>query len=198
MVQSDLKLGTVTVWLRQDAAQPKVYSARFRIVGGCGWFRWPYAAFVEAPVAVSSGTAGGLHAEDALGLLLRFKVGGELHWRDLRVAPGGVPMAVGHTPGKWVELPVSAEQSVDEPTDVTASAAVDDLSTENLPFPVTPSEEDDDEIDLILEPVETLPGKPKVASRGGSALVRSLVTRIRQQETEIAALKRRILELEAG
>lgn len=197
MAQSGGNLERVTVWLRQDAVQPSVYSARFRIHSGCGWFKWPSASLAGIPAAVSAGTAGGLHLEDALGLVLRFKVDGR-GWRDVTVLSSGVPSGVDREPGEWVEVSLSADAAADEPTDVASAPDLDNLSTESLPLQVTPLEEEEDGSDLILEPLDTLPGKPRLASRGGSALVKSLVTRIRQQETEIAALKRRIVELEAG
>ena len=199
MAQDTGNLGLVTVWLRQDDAGPPVYSARFRIDGGRGWLKWPSSPSVGVPLAAPTGTAGGLYLEDVLGLKLRFKLGGGRTWREVTVFPSGVPTRVSKAPGRWVEISLSPDHDGDEPTDMAPAPtpiADEDPVTDTLPPRTVAVEEEGDDAD-ILEPAATLPGAPTPSARGGSALVRSLVVRIRQQEAEIAALKKRIAELEA-
>lgn len=193
MAQQAGNLGLVKVWLRQDDKGPAVYSARFRIDGGRGWLKWQSSASGGVPLAAPTGTAGGLYLEDALGLLLRFKLGGARTWREVKVFPAGLPTRVGRHLGKWVEVSLTADRPGDEPTDMAPAPDLEEITDAAAARPVTVMEDDSD----ILEPAETLPGATTPPAKGGGALVRSLVVRIRQQEAEIASLHKRIAELEA-
>lgn len=195
------------IWIRVDALEPLACSVRFSLHEGEGYLEWGHGP-TSGPRGVSrTGAAGGLSAVELPRLELVVPARQERHALKLSSLPAGARTSI----GSWVEVELDAEPEGDV-TDLVF--AIDVLETghsglepdvaeieESAPPPVAVVAFDDepDELDTDLTASPPAPPAPTVSQPGsaGSALVRSLVQRIRQQEEEIKSLKAQLAALQA-
>lgn len=183
---------SVHVWIRRDAQAPPRYSVRFSVDQGEGVLKWPGMVGRVDAAAALSGAVAGLDGDDLHALFLLVREGVGAPWVELPVWPADQPEPLEAPTGTWHPVPVEPELTTDV-TDVGAvrpRESADDVS-------LLPDAETDTETTLAVAAVEVGPAEPAPAPKAGSALVKSLVQRIRQQDQELAALRARVAELEA-
>ena len=198
------------IWLRVDSLDPLVCSVRFRVDVGEGRLDWGQETAEDQMALSSSGAAGGLELLDLPRLVLVVSTGkmGSLEQHPLRLL--SLPAEARACPGLWVEVEAGMEQHA-ESTDLVAGMALFEHDTGGLIPCESELVEGPTDTDRALVTIERdgavqangqmrthadIPervGERRLSS--SSALVRSLVRRIRLQEAEITSLKKELAVL---
>lgn len=202
----------VRFWLRVDSLEPLSCSVRFSLREGEGYLDWGDGPSAGAGRAARTASAGGLTGADLSHLALVVLPGAGLQGGRMSVSVPSLPAAARSAVGSWVELDselmlevedtdlvfslnVVAPASVVVPRRPTMSDCALD-SAQLRPLMVEVMEEPDSEVSPAGAPVPP-PPEPEPAP-SGSALVRSLVQRIRQQEEEIKSLRQELAALRSA
>ena len=211
------------IWLRVDALEPLTCSVRFSLEEGEGYLDWGQPPATGRRGTARAGAAGGLSIGDLPQLTLVVHPGGQRPVARYPLRLPSLPAEARARPGTWVQVDPSGLDH--ESTDLVFATDVLEGDFDH-PEPDVAELEDDpshatavavehihtgeldelDELDELITDVGAVPLSPPAPERtpvparpgGGSALVRSLVQRIRQQEEEIKSLKQQLAALRSA